>query len=284
MTLATTVVGRPLTAREVLRKYVDSHLDYFSFLRFTSLPVSMIRYFAESNLCNSEEVETLQQLRMRLFDDVSVETLDRVLLLRRNFDLDAMVVFADRQADQYLESFLHLDSDGIFLDVGAYDGYTTDYVLKNYGPSVQCHVFEPSIQMVKTLNVKYGGILNVHVHPFALSDTNERIQFYEKGSSSKVGIGDALIDARTLDSFQIDSVDLIKVDIEGAEEKFLEGAIATIERCNPTIAMACYHTNVKMVNIFRILNQLMPDSRIFLRHYTEGSCESVMFFVPPRFW
>jgi FkbM family methyltransferase len=123
--------------------------------------------------------------------------------------------------------------------------------------------------MVQTLKAKYGGIPNVHVHPFALSDRKERIQFDENGSSSKVGTGDAFIDARTLDSFQINSVDLIKVDIEGAEERFLDGAIETIGRCNPQIAIACYHTNTQMVNIFRRLNQLLPDSRVF---------------VPPRFW
>lgn len=283
MTLTTTI-GRPLTAREVLRKHVDSQLDYYSFLRFTSLPVERIAYLADDTYRKSETVETLQQLRMRLFDDVSVETLDRVLKLRRDLNLDAMTVFADTQADQYFEPFLRLGGDGTFLDVGAYDGYTTNYVLKKYGPSVQCHVFEPGTRMAQTLRVKYGGIANVHVHPFALSDREERIQFDENGSASKVGTGDAFIDARTLDSFQLNSVDLIKVDIEGSEERFLDGAVDTIERCNPQIAIACYHTNVQMVNIFRKLNQLLPDSRVFLRHYTEGFAETDMFFVPPRFW
>lgn len=284
MTLGTVVGGRPLTARKVLRKYVDSQLDYFSFLKFTSLPVERLRYLSDDIYRKSEAIETLQQLRMRLFDDVSVETLDRVLMLRRDLNLDVMVVFADTQADQYFEPFLRLGSDGTFLDVGAYDGYTTDYVLRKYGSKVQCHVFEPGTQMVRTLNVKYDGILNVHVHPFALSDRNERIQFDENGSSSKVGAGDAFIDAQTLDSLQIDSVDLIKVDIEGAEEKFLDGALETIKRCNPQIAIACYHTNAQMVNIFRRLNQLLPESRVFLRHYSEGTDETDMFFVPPRFW
>jgi FkbM family methyltransferase len=282
MTLATTI-GRPLTARDVLRKHVDSQLDYYTFLRFTSLPVKRIAYLADDIYCKSDVVETLQQLRARLCDDVSIETLDRVLMLRRDLNLDAMIVFADTQADQYFESFLRLGGAGTFVDVGAYDGYTTDYVLKKYGPSIQCHVFEPGTQMVRTLNVKYGGISNVHVHPFALSDRKERIRFDENGSSSKVGSGDAFVDGRTLDSFPIDSVDLIKVDIEGAEEKFLDGAIETIKRCNPQIAIACYHTNTQMVNIFRKLSQLMPDSRVFLRHYTEGFAETDMFFVPPRF-
>ena len=284
MTLTTTTIGRPLTAREVLRKHVDSQLDYYSYLRFTSLPVERIAYLADDIYSESEAVETLQQMRVRLFDDVSVETLDRVLMLRRDLNLDAMVVFADTQADQYFEPFLRLGGDGTFLDVGAYDGYTTDYVLKKYGPNVQCHVFEPGTQMVRTLNVKFDGILNIHIHPFALSDRKERIRFDENGSSSKVGVGDAFIDAQTLDSFHINSVDLIKVDIEGAEEKFLDGAVDTIERCNPQIAIACYHTNAQMVNIFRRLNQLLPDSRVFLRHYTEGFAETDMFFVPPRFW
>jgi FkbM family methyltransferase len=279
-----TSLGRPLTAREVLRKYVASQLDFYSFLRFTSLPVARIPFLDDDIFCRQDVVETIHQIRERMSDDVSVETLDRVLKLRKDLSLDAMIVFADAQADQYFEPFLRLNDGDSFLDVGAYDGYTTDYFLKKFGLSMQVHIFEPGSMRASALRVKYGDMSNVSVHPFALSDRNERLKFNESGSSSKVGIGDELVDVRTLDSFQIDSVDLIKVDIEGGEEQFLEGAVNTIERCNPQIAIACYHSNAQIVNIYRKLHRLLPDSRVYLRHYTEGFAETDMFFIPPRFW
>ena len=40
---------------------------------------------------------------------------------------------------------------------------------------------------------------------------------------------------RTLDSFAVESVDFIKIDCEGYEDRVIEGASDTIKRCRPTI-------------------------------------------------
>ena len=40
---------------------------------------------------------------------------------------------------------------------------------------------------------------------------------------------------RSIDSFELDNVDLIHLDIEGFEDTALRGAIDTIERCKPVI-------------------------------------------------
>jgi hypothetical protein len=45
----------------------------------------------------------------------------------------------------------------------------------------------------------------------------------------------AQVEARTLDSFEFDAVDLIKLDIQGAEYAALVGARETIERHRPVI-------------------------------------------------
>jgi hypothetical protein len=43
------------------------------------------------------------------------------------------------------------------------------------------------------------------------------------------------VDVRTLDSYELQRLDLIKVDVEGHEFSVLEGARQTIERCRPSI-------------------------------------------------
>jgi len=40
-----------------------------------------------------------------------------------------------------------------------------------------------------------------------------------------------------LDDLGIDQLDVIKIDVEGAEPIVVEGALATIERCRPAIVM-----------------------------------------------
>lgn len=47
----------------------------------------------------------------------------------------------------------------------------------------------------------------------------------------------------TLDSFQFDKIDLIKMDVEGHELNVLKGAIDTINRCKPVIMFECWATD-----------------------------------------
>jgi hypothetical protein len=49
------------------------------------------------------------------------------------------------------------------------------------------------------------------------------------------GAGD--VPLRTLDSFALDRVDLLKIDCEGTECDVLRGAIETLVRCRPVVAV-----------------------------------------------
>jgi hypothetical protein len=89
---------------------------------------------------------------------------------------------------------------------------------------------------------------------------------------------------RTLDELGFTSADFIKVDIEGSEDDFLRGASRTITALQPLLAIACYHRNEQLASIYEKVRTLLPDARVYLRHYTEGFPETDIFFVPPRFW
>jgi FkbM family methyltransferase len=199
-------------------------------------------------------------------------------------DIEAMVVFSDREEIQYFESFVRLESGQTFLDVGGFDGFTTQSAINKYGPEVKCHIFEPNAQMIPILSSKFSLFPNVRVHDFGLSSFSGNIQFEVNGSSSRVGVGTTNVPVRTLDELELSSADLVKVDIEGGEEAFLQGASQTIQRLQPQLVIACYHRNEQLVSIFERVITLMPDSRVYVRHFTEGFPETDIFFVPPRFW
>lgn len=52
------------------------------------------------------------------------------------------------------------------------------------------------------------------------------------GSKSR---GTVTVPVATLDSFAIENVGLIKIDVEGFEEEVLKGGIETINRCRPVL-------------------------------------------------
>ena len=49
--------------------------------------------------------------------------------------------------------------------------------------------------------------------------------------------GDFRVTTRTLDTFHLDDVSLIKIDVEGYEGKVLMGARLTVERSHPAIVV-----------------------------------------------
>ena len=78
----------------------------------------------------------------------------------------------------------------------------------------------------------------------------------------------------------IKSIDFIKMDIEGAESFALEGAIETIKRFRPKLAIAIYHSMDDIVNIPNWILNLNLDYDIFIGHYTIHSEETVCFAKP----
>ena len=65
-----------------------------------------------------------------------------------------------------------------------------------------------------------------------------------------------------------------------AADEALQGAQGHIKNGHPILAIAVYHTVSDFWRIPEYVLSLRPDYRIFLRHYTEGWSETVMYFIP----
>jgi hypothetical protein len=103
-----------------------------------------------------------------------------------------------------------------------------------------------------------------------LWNENKKIDFYEAGTvgSSAVWIKDTekcvpkeaiRIDDWVLKN-NVQKLDFIKMDIEGAEIEALEGCVLTIEKLQPNFAIASYHivdgapTYIKVEEFFQKMN------------------------------
>lgn len=76
---------------------------------------------------------------------------------------------------------------------------------------------------------------------------------------------------------KIDKVDFIKMDIEGAELPALKGALATMRKFKPDLAIAIYHSWEDLVHIPLWLASQQIGYRFYLRHYTIHSEETILF-------
>jgi hypothetical protein len=72
----------------------------------------------------------------------------------------------------------------------------------------------------------------------------------------------------------------IKMDIEGWEMNALKGAENLIKTLKPKLAICVYHKPNDFLEIYNYIKELNPNYKIYLRHYTEGVVETVMYFIP----
>ena len=219
-------------------------------------------------------------LHESLADEASRKTLCDVLRFRLSADPAWMADYEVRIEEQYFEPFLDLHGE-TFVDAGGFDGDTTEVFCSHDPAYKSVHLFEPSVHNMSRARDKLAGRRDINFHPLGLSDVGGKLGFdAEAGSASAVSTsGAGTIQVVTLDEAVADSVSFIKMDLEGWETRALVGAEAHIARSRPKMALAVYHRASDFRDIARFARGLHPDYRIFLRHYTQGWSETVMFFV-----
>jgi FkbM family methyltransferase len=131
--------------------------------------------------------------------------------------------------------------DAVCLDVGANLGCMT-LAMASLAPEGKILAFEPDPKTWEALKltVKASGYSNILSYPFALGVDGARGTFIEdaqwRSSSHFVpGVGEEFMVG--IDSMNLPRVDLIKIDVEGAELDVLEGAQDTLQRCKPVVVM-----------------------------------------------
>lgn len=180
----------------------------------------------------------------------------------------------------------------IVLDLGACWGDTALYFSDLAGVNGKVYSFEfiPSnIQLFNTnmdLNPRLSPNIELVSHP--VHDTSGVNMFYkDNGPGSFVSFNeienyDGIIKTISIDNFvsnqALEKVDFIKMDIEGAEQAALKGALNTIKRFKPKLAVAIYHSDDDFYQIPQMLIDL--GYRIFINHYTIHQEETICFAIP----
>ena len=276
--------GRPQTARRRIRELGIEHLDYFSFLQHSDLPLVPIVFnegFAEDFADNESEYEWVYN---QLVDAESKESFRKLVSFRCNNNLEFLEGFTSREKEQYFEDFLQLKaSNESFIDVGGYDGFTSLEFIKRCPKFEAIHLFEPDPENFKFCRQNLSHYDAVFCHQAGLSNKRSKLRFSQQGSASVISDqGSVLVDVIVLDELLDESFDptFIKMDIEGAELSALEGMRHIIQRCKPRLAISVYHKAGDFWRIPKFILGVRSDYDLYLRHYTESIYETVMFFIP----
>lgn len=148
-----------------------------------------------------------------------------------------------------------IEEGDIVIDVGANVGLFTLFSIIKRNASV-VYAFEPIMATFELLdsNVRLNGVSKkVKIINKGLGDVDDTFQM--SISNDNIGANSMIfnrdgnkhesVSITTLDTFieyeSIQQVDFIKVDIEGAERLFLEGAQRTLAKFQPKLSICTYH-------------------------------------------
>lgn len=180
------------------------------------------------------------------FVDARDEAVGRVLLASRDYEV---------QEAELVDKILH---DGMtFVDVGANFGYFTVLAAKRVGPTGRVFSFEPEPHNFELLkkNVDANQLTNVTAHNTAVVDEPKKINMYLSeynygdhrivdGDDDSIRNGGKRHKTVSVDGVRLDdclaayegSVNVIKVDVQGAEHLVLKGMKRTLI-ANPDVLL-----------------------------------------------
>lgn len=119
---------------------------------------------------------------------------------------------------------------------------------------------------------KLAAEKNFVVENLALGSYTHAVNYFSGGEGSSINPhGNSNAKAVTLDDYvaekKIPRVDFIKMDTEGAELDILKGAVSTIAKFKPTLALSAYHRVEDLWTLTGFLKSVRPDYQFALRHY-----------------
>lgn len=272
---------------EQLKQNGIEYIFYYPFLDVSYIDQSIYKIIAShsEDILNSNyfdldkfDLAKIKILKDMLEDDLSRELIDLIVIRRKN----KCLFYGDiRSKNQYFPKDIFVFSNSeVMIDGGAYTGDTVEAFKKFTGDSYKkIFAFEPDHTNYKVLckNVKNDPqitCLNV-----GLWDENTFLRFsdFETESSVVSSDGASEVEVRTIDSSVNEKVTFIKMDIEGAERKALEGAKNVILRDKPKLAICIYHKKDDLWEIPLYLKQLVPEYKLYIRHHSNTIFETVLY-------
>lgn len=132
----------------------------------------------------------------------------------------------------------------VMIDIGANIGYYTLLAASRVGSTGKVIAFEPGVDNCTLLHksLQANHFENVVLHNVAVADTESVVGFYMYESNGHIIPDDLSAHAAQVHTVMLDHVlrdepriDLIKMDIEGAEGRALQGMHRLMQRCHPII-------------------------------------------------
>jgi FkbM family methyltransferase len=220
------------------------------------------------------------------------ETPDGRWWIHRGESDDLFLVLAEQRSDIYRSAEVMVQAGDVVLDCGAHVGVFTRKALRAGARQVIAIEPDPTniecIRRNAALEPRGDGVV---AYPKGVWNKDDFLVMSDGGglSGNFLKAGEPAdrttkLPLTTIDKLSaelaLDRVDFIKMDIEGAEGRALEGAREVLRKYRPRLAIAGYHNREDGENLPSIVSRLQPGYKHFCEHCYSliGIRPEVIFF------
>ena len=176
------------------------------------------------------------------------------------------------------------------------DGGVSDMVgaqmafAKSVGPGGQVHGFEPIPWMAEKAREQLSAWPWYKLHTAGLAQKRGQAAFASLRDSSHICAGDGEGTVRcdlvsideVVEEQGLESVDCIKLDVEGGELDALRGAENTIRRFWPRLVICLYHKPEDIIALPLFVKSLVRDYRLEVAHASCGFTDTILYAEAPK--
>lgn len=164
---------------------------------------------------------------------------------------------------------------GVFCDIGANIGQHSLFMSQC---CAHVHAFEPLAAVSDRLKqqIALNNLSNITIHELGLSDSNGKLPFYAPTGSNQ-GVGSFDADSQTrgnqpigeleiargddyMAAQAIQQIDIMKIDVEGFEQKAIDGLRETLRRTRPVIALEVTYGDAHSFPSQQALLDALPEN------------------------
>ena len=209
-------------------------------------------------------------------------------LIRKGVTPESVIMIPSdyrNNASQYFDLFTPDDHE-VFVDCGCFDASTAFRFAGWCGTKEYDRIwcFEPDKESYEICSKLCRRLSDCQVFPYGISDRRGKVLFKSGGNENSRIVKQAgketddVIETIALDEFiQDERVTFIKMDIEGAELDALRGAVHIIKTQKPKLAISVYHRWDDIFTIPKLILEIRPDYKLYIRHYSLLANETVLY-------
>lgn len=229
-----------------------------------------------------ENEDNFRKAYEMLCDEKSKEDYLNILRFKLSGDVKHLIKAHSEKMKLY-DDVLPLSDNESIVDLGAYDGDTIrEFLAVTDGKYKNIIALEPDEKNFRKLERKTEGLDNLTRLNLGAWDKEETLFFAKKsGRNSRLEDGGVPVNFNSVDNIVTEEVTFIKMDIEGAELKALEGAKNTIAKYKPKLYVCAYHRNEDMFALPFKIKELYEGYKIYFRqHPYIPAWESNFYAIP----